>query len=126
MVPYVESHYAARADSQGRAIAGVSLGGGQALAIGTKHPDRFAWIGAFSPALVGTSEGDLLTNSALWSGKLRLLWLSWGDADQLKASCQSLHKSLDEKKVPHVCFVGRGGHDDRRIDLQEFVALLFR
>jgi len=126
IVPYVESHYNVQRDSGSRAIAGVSLGGGQALVIGTRHPDRFAWIGAFSPALVGTSENELLADADAWSGKLRLLWLSWGDTDQLKAACQSLHKSLDEKKVPHVCFEGGGGHDDRRSDLGEFVRLLFR
>src|SRR5262245_30128827 len=42
VIPYVESHYAARSSCLDRAIAGLSLGGGQALSIGLKHPNRFA------------------------------------------------------------------------------------
>jgi enterochelin esterase-like enzyme len=126
VVPDVESHYNVRNDRQGRAIAGVSLGGGQALSIGLKHADQFAWIGAFSPALVGTSENELVANLAEQSGQLKLLWISCGKTDRLKEACQSLHRTLEEKKFPHVWYVGPGGHEERRNDLREFAPLLFR
>ena len=40
----------ARRDRDHRALAGLSMGGGQALNIGLAHPEAFAWVGAFSPA----------------------------------------------------------------------------
>ena len=51
IVPFVESHYAVHADREHRAVAGLSMGGGQALGIGLKHPDVFAWVGGFSSAI---------------------------------------------------------------------------
>ena len=80
VLPYVESHYPTRRDGQGRAIAGVSLGGGQALSIGLKHPDTFAWVGGFSPALAGMSESDLIGDAGAWNTRLKLLWISWARA----------------------------------------------
>ena len=56
VIPYVESHYPVRADREHRAIAGLSMGGGQALTIGLRHLDRFAYIGGFSSALFGNTS----------------------------------------------------------------------
>src|SRR5262249_11379620 len=51
VVPLVESSYRVQADREHRAVAGLSMGGGQSLAVGLKHPDRFAWVGAFSASV---------------------------------------------------------------------------
>ena len=56
IIPYVESHYPVRADREHRAIAGLSMGGGQALTIGLRHLDRFAYVGGFSSAIFGNSS----------------------------------------------------------------------
>src|SRR5262249_57712384 len=77
VIPYVESHYPVRADREHRALAGLSMGGGQALRIGLKHRDVFAWVGGFSSALRGGSA-DLLPDPADASKPLRLLWPSCG------------------------------------------------
>jgi len=42
-----------------RAIAGLSMGVGQAFAIGLRNLDRFAWVGEFSSGLV--SDADVQT-----------------------------------------------------------------
>jgi enterochelin esterase-like enzyme len=126
VVPYVESHYAAQRESRGRAIAGVSLGGGQALSIGLKHSELFAWVGGFSPGLAGISESDLVGEANAGAARLKLLWISWGETDRLKPLCESLHEKLEAKKIPHVTYVGPGGHEERRNDLREFAQLLFR
>ncbi len=49
----VERTYRVRADAQHRAIAGLSMGGGQALSIGLAHPDRFAYVLGYSAAVGG-------------------------------------------------------------------------
>ena len=98
-----------KTDADHRAIAGLSMGGGQALTIGLKHLDTFAWVGGFSSALFGR-PGDLIADPADASKKLRLLWVSCGDTDSLMNASKSFHASLDEKKVPHVWHVDSGGH----------------
>ncbi len=107
VIPYVEAHYPVQADADHRAIAGLSMGGGQALGIGLKHLDTFAYVGGFSSALFGRS-GGLIENPADAAKRLRLLWLSCGDKDQLMTASKAFHDSLDETKVPHVWHVDSG------------------
>jgi enterochelin esterase-like enzyme len=108
LIPYVESHYPVKADSEHRAIAGLSMGGGQALGIGLRHLDTFAWVGGFSSALFNR-QGDLFRNPDD-AKKLKLLWVSCGDTDRLMDGSKSLHNTLEEKKVPHIWHVDSGGH----------------
>ena len=109
VIPFVESHYAVRADREYRAVAGLSMGGGQALGIGLKHLDVFAWVGGFSSAMFGGNRGELVSADA--AKKLRLVWLSCGDQDRLMDGSKSLSNTLAEKKVPHVWHVDSGGHE---------------
>jgi len=126
LIPYVEAHYPVKADAEHRAVAGLSMGGGQALTIGLRHLDTFASVGGFSSALFGRS-GALAPDAAA-SKKLRLLWVSCGDADSLMGSSKSFHTSLEEKKVPHVWHVDSGGHSWPvwRNDLYLISQMLFR
>jgi len=107
VVPYVESHYPVQADRDSRAIAGLSMGGGQAFGIGLKHLDKFAWVGGFSSALFG-NQAELVPGDG--SKKLRLLWLSCGDTDRLMDASKSFHAALEDKKVAHLWHVDSGGH----------------
>jgi enterochelin esterase-like enzyme len=109
LIPYVESQYAVKADREGRAIAGLSMGGGQALTIGLKHLDKFAWIGGFSSALFG-NQADLIGDPDAAKKKLRLLWLSCGDEDRLMDASKSFHTLLEKKKLAHVWHIDSGGH----------------
>src|SRR5262249_5205930 len=56
VMPTAESRYAIRRDGNHRALAGFSMGGGQALTIGLRHPDQFAWVAGFSPAIAGKAD----------------------------------------------------------------------
>ena len=103
MIPYVESHYATQGDREHRAIVGYSLGGWQALSIGLKHTDRFAWVGGFSPA-----DLDVLDGSVRGGSPLKLLWLSTGDRDNLRGVSESLHRTLEERNIPHAWHMGPG------------------
>ncbi len=107
VIPYVESHYPVRADRDSRAIAGLSMGGGQALTVGLKHLDKFSWVGGFSSALFGNNAERIPEGAAT---KLRLLWLSCGDTDSLMNASKGFHTALEEKKVPHIWHVDKGGH----------------
>jgi enterochelin esterase-like enzyme len=109
LIPYIEAHYPVKADREQRALAGLSMGGGQSLRIGLKHLDVFAWVGSFS-AGGGGPAANLITDPEALTKKLRLLWVSCGDSDRLLDSSKSLHTTLEEKKVPHVWHVDSGGH----------------
>jgi enterochelin esterase-like enzyme len=128
IIPYVESHYAVRADREHRALAGLSMGGGQSLRIGLKHLDVFAWIGAFSAGGGGGSAADLIPNPEDARKQLRLLWVSCGDKDRLMDANKAFHVALEEKKVPHLWHVDDGVHawPVWKNDLYLLAQLLFR
>src|SRR5207237_9654687 len=48
IIPFMESHYSVKTDRESRALAGLSMGGGQSLNIGLANPDTFAWVGGLS------------------------------------------------------------------------------
>ncbi len=108
VIPYVESHYPVQKDADHRALAGLSMGGGQALTIGLKHLDTFAWVGGFSSAV---RQGNLLGDPGETGKKLRLLWVSCGDKDGLMDANKAFHDSLQDKNVPHVWHVDSGVHE---------------
>jgi enterochelin esterase-like enzyme len=127
VIPAVESRYPVLADREHRAVAGLSMGGGQALRIGLKHLDQFAWVGGFSSALFGRQAG-LIADPADASKKLRLLWVSCGDKDTLLKGSEAFHAALEKMKVPHVWYLESGAHTWPvwRNDLYLFAQLLFR
>jgi enterochelin esterase-like enzyme len=129
LIPFIERTYAVKADRESRALAGLSMGGGQSLNFGLAHLDTFAWVGGFSSA-PNTKKVDVLVKDAQGAAKkLKLLWLSCGDKDGLMKISRAFHDALEEKKVPHVWHVHPGGGHDFAVwktDLYHFVQLLFR
>jgi enterochelin esterase-like enzyme len=128
VIPYVESHYSVAADREQRALAGLSMGGGQSLNFGLAHLDTFAWIGGFSSAPNTTPASELISDPAAVREKLRLLWVSCGDEDRLMDISERFHKALEEMKIPHVWHVDSGGHawPVWKNDLYLFSQRLFR
>ena len=75
-----------RSDRDSRAIAGLSMGGAQALHIGLNHPDRFGWVGSFSGAFVMYGDdyaGHFPSLDGEAASRLRLVWLACGTEDFL-------------------------------------------
>jgi len=129
LIPFVETTYAVKADRESRAIAGLSMGGGQALNFGLGNLDTFAWVGAFSSAPNTKPPADLVMDPAAAAAKLQVLYVACGDKDGLFRISQGVHAVLDEKQVPHVWRVIPGGGHDFRVwksDLYHFAQLLFR
>lgn len=111
VIPAVESRYAVAADREHRALAGLSMGGGQSLNFGLKHLDAFAWIGGFSSAPNTLPPAELVPDPAAAKDKLKLLWLACGNKDGLIRISQGVHAYLKEHEVPHVWHVDSHGHD---------------
>lgn len=128
VIPTIESRYSVEASRESRALAGLSMGGGQALNFGLTHLDTFAWIGGFSSAPNTKPAAELVPDPAAATEQLKLLWLSCGNKDNLIRVSQGVHAYLKEHNVPHVWHVDHHGHDPShwRNSLYWFAQKLFR
>jgi enterochelin esterase-like enzyme len=111
VIPAIESRYSASTNREQRALAGLSMGGGQSLNFGLAHLDTFAWVGGFSSAPNTKPPAELVPDPAVATNNLKLLWLSCGNKDGLINISQRLHAHLKEKGVPHIWHVDDNGHD---------------
>ncbi|GEL11462.1 Enterochelin esterase [Flavobacterium glycines] len=111
LIPFIEKTYPTFTDRENRAIAGLSMGGGQSLNFGLGNLDKFAWVGGFSSAPNTKMPEVLVPNPEETKKKLKLLWISCGDKDGLITYGKRLHDYLLEKNVPHVYYLEPGGHD---------------
>ncbi|MEO6280489.1 alpha/beta hydrolase-fold protein [Roseateles sp.] len=111
LIPAVEAKYAALGERRQRALAGLSMGGGQALNFGLAHLDTFAWVGGFSSAPNTLPAAELLPDPADTRRQLALLYLSCGNKDGLINISQGVHRALKASDIPHVWNVDEYGHD---------------
>jgi enterochelin esterase-like enzyme len=111
LIPYVEKTYPALKDREHRAIAGLSMGGGQSLNFGLGNLNKFAWVGGFSSAPNTKTPQELVPDPEAAKKQLKLLWISCGDADGLISFSKRTHDYLYQHDVPHVYYVEPGGHD---------------
>jgi len=128
IIPFVESKYPVIINRESRALAGLSMGGGQSLNFGLTNLNIFAWIGGFSSAPNTKTPEALVPDPGETAKKLKLLWISCGDQDRLITFSQRLHKYLKENNVPHIWHVEPGVHDFKvwKSDLYYFSQLLFK
>jgi enterochelin esterase-like enzyme len=129
VMPLVETTYRVRPDRDGRAIAGLSMGGGQSLTVGLNHTDRFAWVGGFSAAVAepSTSIAAALVDPKATDSALKLVWIACGKDDRLVENGRRFAEGLKEKGIRHEFHVTDGGHSWPvwRRYLAEFAPLLF-
>ena len=128
VIPTIESRYSVQADSEHRALAGLSMGRGQSLNFALGHLDIFAWVGAFSAAPNTKPAKELLPDPAAAKAKLKLLWLSCGKKDGLIRISQGVHAYLKENNVPHIWHVDNNAHDPThwKNSLYHFAQRIFR
>lgn len=145
IMPYAEKHYRIYADRGHRAIAGLSMGGGQTLNIAITNLDKFAYIGVFSSGLFGsygrTRDGaaapttgptweqqhlEALDNSKLKKG-LKLVWFSTGVDDFVVETSRGTVEMLKKHGFNPVYRESTGGHTwiNWRNYLLEFAPQLF-
>jgi enterochelin esterase-like enzyme len=111
VIPAIQSRYSTYTNRESRALAGLSMGGGQTLNFGLTHLDTFAWIGGFSSAPNTRKPAELVSDPAAAKEQIKLLWISCGNKDGLIGISQGMHGYLKEKGVPHVWHVDGNGHD---------------
>lgn len=128
LIPAIQAKYSTAPDREHRALAGLSMGGGQTLNFGLGHLDTFAWIGAFSAAPNALPPEQLVPDPAAARAQLRLLYLSCGNKDGLINFSQRTHRYLKDHDVPHLWNVDDHGHDGETwgSNLHHFAQRLFR
>ena len=140
ILPYVESHYNVIKNRQGRAVAGLSMGGGQSFFIGLRNIDVFANIGIFSSGLLGGSGAGqaafdpeaqmpgLISNPAKYN-KLDLFYISCGEQDNRIGGTKEFVDQLNALGYKNVFYeTYPGGHEWKvwRRNLSAFVQKVFR
>ncbi len=117
IVDYVDSHYLTRPEKSGRAIAGLSMGGGHSWRISMANPDMFDYVGLFSAAVrwngSGVSDDDTGLNEALdrqFGNAPRLYWIAIGDKDFLYDINKDYRRLLDSKGISYEYYESGGGH----------------
>ena len=100
LIPYIEKNFSVYTDRDHRAIAGLSMGGGQSLNFGLGHMDVFAYVGGFSSAPNTMRAAQLIPDVDKVKKENKLLWMVCGGADGLMNNSAQLKAFCDEKGIP--------------------------
>lgn len=130
IVNYVDSHYKTIKKRSGRAVTGLSMGGGHTFGISRLYPETFDYYGLQSAA-ARVRQNDAKFNeqmTRLFSSKPKLFWIAIGKEDFLIQQNNGLRQYLDEHKYPYEYYENDGGHIWRnwRIYLTMFAQKIFR
>ncbi|HLN22220.1 MAG TPA: alpha/beta hydrolase-fold protein [Bacteroidales bacterium] len=128
LIPFIEKKYPVLSDREHRAIAGLSMGGGQSLNFGLGNLDKFAWIGGFSSAPNTKTPEVLVPDPEKARKMIKVLWISCGDNDNLITYSKRTHDYLSANNVPHIYYIEPGVHDFKvwKNSLYMFSQLLFK
>ena len=134
IVRFVDSHYQTIAKRSGRAVTGLSLGGGHTFGISRLYPDTFDYYGLQSAATrmaFGGSDSQAKFDeqmARLFNSKPKLYWIAIGKEDFLMQMNKDLRKYLDQKGYPYEYYENDGGHIWRnwRIYLTMFAQKIFK
>ncbi|HXG47648.1 MAG TPA: alpha/beta hydrolase-fold protein [Methylomirabilota bacterium] len=128
LIPFIEGKYSVIKDRESRALAGLSMGGGQSLNFGLGNLDTFAWVGGFSSAPNTKPGAELVPDPEKATKQLKLLYVSCGNKDGLIRISQNVHAYLKEKNVPHIWHVDEHAHDFKhwKKALYHFAQLIFK
>ncbi|HEY0967347.1 MAG TPA: alpha/beta hydrolase-fold protein [Opitutaceae bacterium] len=146
IIPQVEASFNAGKTKAQRAIAGLSMGGGQTFNLALANPDKFTYVGMFSSAVAlggGGGRGGApaaapatppppfvlpAEATAEWGRQFKLLWIACGREDFLFANNTTFKAALKERGVPFEDVVTPGAHNFSvwKRYLADFVPLIFR
>ena len=136
IMPEVEKHYRVLTSRENRAIAGLSMGAGQTLAVAPTHLDKFAWIGVWSGGVNPAAESAFMERNAAFFANpektnkvVKLLWIGAGSNDTLAGpGTKHLAEILEAHGIKHEFHESEGGHTwiNWRHYLNDYAQLLFQ
>jgi enterochelin esterase-like enzyme len=128
IIPRIEKQYPVWKDGGHRAIAGLSMGGGESLYVGLNHPGQFAWIGSMSAGMLEKPETNFANLNVEEAKNVKLLWIACGKEDGLLQANREMKDWLKMKGVAFTNVETDGAHTWQvwRRNLVELAGLLFR
>lgn len=135
IIPVIEQNYRVAINKEKRAIAGLSMGGGQAYVLGLRNLDKFSYIGQFSAGIIGDGKfsHDNYTPGVMGSptninNQLLLLWISCGTKDPRYDGHVSFVDNLRKQGVNCEFHSAAYGHEWEfwRQQLRDFMQRLFK
>lgn len=129
LIPFIQSRYSTYDDQAHRAIAGLSMGGGQSLNFGLGNLNQFAYVGGFSSAPNTKAPEQLIPDVEATKKQNKLLWMVCGSDDFLMMFSARLKAFCDEKDVPCTLVEYPGGKHDFvvwKYGLYNFAQLIFK
>lgn len=140
ILPYVEKNYNVIKNRKGRAVAGLSMGGGQSFFIAFRNVDVFANVGIFSSGLIGSAAigGAPFDAEALFPGmysapqkfnRFDVIYLACGEQDNRIDGMLDFKKKLDANGYKGVVWEQYPGAHEWKVwrrNLTSFVQLIFK
>ena len=134
IIPFIKARYTISDEPRERAIAGLSMGGLQAIETGIVHLGYFGWIGAFSPGVISGALSNEFNNALMEPEKINksllLFDIITGDNDEIVGKhVTEFEARLKEAKVEHVYTTLPGGTHSMfvwRPALKSFPEQIFR
>ena len=130
IVNFVDSHYKTIAKRSGRAVTGLSMGGGHTFGISRMYPETFDYYGLQSAAARIPQDRAKFDEqmARLFGSKPKLYWIAIGKEDFLIQGNTQLRQYLDSKGYPYEYYENDGGHIWRnwRIYLTLFAQKIFK
>jgi enterochelin esterase-like enzyme len=112
LIPWVESRYSVATDADSRAIAGLSMGGGQSFNFGFPHPEIFHYVGPFSAAPDTSPPATTVKDLAMVKALIKVIYISYGSNDGLVTFGNMYHTFFDQNNVTHIWQIEQGlGHE---------------
>jgi enterochelin esterase family protein len=141
LIPMVDATYRTLTTRENRAMAGLSMGGGQTFETVLTSLDKFAWVGGFSGAPNAnvasptidpkTAFNGVLGDAASFNRQMKLVWIGTGteEPEAYFKGMQGFRQMIEKTGIKFVYFESKGtAHEwlTWRRDLNDFAPRLFR
>ena len=135
VIPHVEKNFRVLTGRDNRAIAGLSMGGGQTLRVLASQPDQFAYVAIWSAGLNPQATpdfekryGSFLGSADKLNKQVKLLAINVGDKDFALAGSKNLAEVFTKRGITHQVHISGGGHTwiNWRAYLNDYAQKLFR
>jgi enterochelin esterase family protein len=128
----IESTYKVSRRADDRAVAGLSMGGGQTVNVAFNRPDLFRYVGIMSAAAGANPEQQyaaVFKDPSQVNRQFKLFWIASGKDDALVgANLKTFVEALNRAGVKHTFTLTEGRHEWTvwRHHLRDLAPLLFR
>ena len=132
LMPMVERDYKVSKKAEDRAVAGLSMGGGQTLTLAFSKPELFRYVAAMSAAANGITEARypaIFKDPSVVNKQFKVLWVGIGKDDTLTGpSNKTLDEAFTKAGITHTYVVGEGRHEWTvwRQHLRDVAPLMFK